>query len=952
MAIINGTGGNDTLNGTSGDDTINVLGGNDTIDGGAGADLIDGGDGNDTISDGAGSDTVHGGAGTDTIIASVGPDNDSYDGGSGLATERDYVDFGAALAGVTVDLSLGQAHSTAANDAASIGIDTLVSIEAVKGSAFGDVLIGDGANNSLNGNGGNDTLSGADGKDVLFGGEGNDSMDGGAGFDLASFYGSTIAVNVSLATTAPQDTGQGIDTLTNIEGLVGSNYGDHLTGSDGQDLLVGDGGDDVLNGGSGDDDVYGDDGNDTLDGGAGDDYLYGGLGDDTYVLTSGGADTIIDDGGTDTILASLDSGGWGLESGIENFTLVGGSSGVTAIYGNELNNVITGNAGENQISGSAGNDTLYGGDGNDRLDGQEDNDTVYGQGGDDLIFGSFGDDYLDGGDGVDTLSYDQYGWGVTISLAVSGPQDTGNYGWDTVAGIENLTGTQSEDVLTGDGGANTINGVQGYDVIRGGGGNDNLTGGGSLVGGDGNDTIHLNTSTYDVIEFHAGDDQDDVFNIQGGLDQVQIHDYLDAQSITQVGNDVLVKLSDTDQITFHDTIVAAVNNDLRFVDRDETLNGDDSNQTMDGFGGNDSISGVGGNDTLTGGAGVDHLTGGSGVDTFSDTAAGLNGDTITDLAGGEKIVITDAALAGFSWSLSGSLLTFTGGSITLQGVSGGSFQVGAHTGGGVELTFVKAPVNNDFDGDGRADILWRNDTGTLTDWLGTSNGGFNGNYANSAVDVPTDWSIAGTGDFNGDGTSDILWRNASGLTTEWLGGSNGGFTSNWANVAVGVPTDWKIAGTGDFNGDGKSDILWRNDNGQITDWLGSASGGFADNYSNAFKNVTTDWHVAGTGDFNGDGKDDILWRNDSGLLVDWLGQANGSFTSNWANSIVNVPTAWNVAQTGDFNGDGKDDVLWRNDGGQLTDWLGTSNGSFSDNYANAATLVPTNWHVQAHLDLI
>jgi hypothetical protein len=43
------------------------------------------------------------------------------------------------------------------------------------------------------------------------------------------------------------------------------------------------------------------------------------------------------------------------------------------------------------------------------------------------------------------------------------------------------------------------------------------------------------------------------------------------------------------------------------------------------------------------------------------------------------------------------------------------------------------------------------------------------------------------------------------------------------------------------------------------------------------KSITTDWHLAGTGDFDGDGRDDILWRNDSGLTVDWLGQANGGF---------------------------------------------------------------------------
>ena len=170
------------------------------------------------------------------------------------------------------------------------------------------------------------------------------------------------------------------------------------------------------------------------------------------------------------------------------------------------------------------------------------------------------------------------------------------------------------------------------------------------------------------------------------------------------------------------------------------------------------------------------------------------------------------------------------------------------------------------------------------------------NYANSAVNVPTGWVVAGTGDFNGDGKDDVLWRDSgSGLTVDWLGQANGGFASNWNNSVVQVPVDWKVVATGDFNGDGKDDLLWRDANtGLIVDWLGQANGGFSDNYASSAISVPLDWHVAGTGDFNGDGRDDVLWRNDSGQLTDWLANLNGSFTSNWANLHDSVPTNWHV----------------------------------------------------------
>jgi hypothetical protein len=405
-----------------------------------------------------------------------------------------------------------------------------------------------------------------------------------------------------------------------------------------------------------------------------------------------------------------------------------------------------------------------------------------------------------------------------------------------------------------------------------------------------------------------------------------------------------------------------------------------------GGSGRDTIVGNGADNVLKGGSGADTLTGGGGSDTFADTAAGHNGDSITDFGAADRIVFTDATAGSFTFSLSGNTLNFSGGSLVLSNLPAGRVVMFAAAAGGVQLAVRH--VDNDFNGDGRSDILWRDDNGALADWLATGSGGF-GSGAGTSVGL--DWKVAGTGDFNGDGREDILWRNDNGTLTDWLGASNGAFIDNGALVKVGVSLDWhvvgvadfngdgrddilwrndsgvlanwlatasggfvsnasasvglqwKVAGTGDFNGDGFGDVLWRNDSGQLNDWLGTANGGWVDNGANAASFVGNDWHIVGTGDFNGDGRSDILWRNDSGALADWLATPNGGFVANFG---VNVPLDWKVAGTGDYNGDGRDDILWRNDSGQVGEWLGTTSGSFVDNGANAATFVATSWHVQ------
>jgi glucose/arabinose dehydrogenase len=174
---------------------------------------------------------------------------------------------------------------------------------------------------------------------------------------------------------------------------------------------------------------------------------------------------------------------------------------------------------------------------------------------------------------------------------------------------------------------------------------------------------------------------------------------------------------------------------------------------------------------------------------------------------------------------------------------------------------VAVPVAHDFNGDGRSDVVWRNAASGenyLYPMNGTAIVGTEG-YLRTVADQ--NWKIVGIGDFDGDGKADILWRNS-------VSGENYLYPMDGL-VILGTEgylrtvadTTWQIVGVGDFDGDGKADILWRNSaTGQ--NYLYPLDGTTIKPTEGYLRTVTDQsWQVAGIGDFDGDGKADILWRN-------------------------------------------------------------------------------------------
>ena len=465
-------------------------------------------------------------------------------------------------------------------------------------------------------------------------------------------YSSSSGLTASLSWS-----GGGAGTGT-IQGTSGN---DTLTGTSGNDTISGLGGNDVIAGGAGADTISGDSGSDTLfsgaaspdwtfpyyglpytppvldrgievdtvNGGDGDDAVFVGYGDNAnggnqsvsgdklFISFQGATTGIVFDFHLDTQVI-----GGGTITGFESVSWVEGSNYDDHIdLGQSVFSSYSPYSDRAAVFGMGGNDTLIAGYYTQLLDGGDGSDVLDGR--DSLYLGE-----LDGGEGDDVI----YGPGSPNAVANGqGGNDTiyagcnshGGAGDDVIAlsysgYIIHASGDDGNDQITGDLGIEFLEGNDGNDILNAGAGDDFIDGGSGqdlITGGVGNDTLTGGTGN-DQFDFSQGDGKDTITDFAAG-DILSIDGYDAAQSVSQVGADVVVTFSPSDQVTFQNSDVATVQAGLQFAaPTDDTLIGTDNNDYLQGFGGDDSIEGRGGLDVISGGHGSDVLDGGDGADTI------------------------------------------------------------------------------------------------------------------------------------------------------------------------------------------------------------------------------------------------------------------------------------------------------------------------------------------------
>ncbi len=408
----------------------------------------------------------------------------------------------------------------------------------VIGRSLNDTVIGGSGSDTINGGAGDDTLSGEGGNDVLTGGLGHDVIDGGDGTDA---YVLTTAGFVNLATGIAVSSAGGVDRLTSIEQAYGSAFNDVIIGNDADNKLAGGAGDDRIEGEGGDDVVIAGAGIDILNGGAGINRVdYSELGTGVWIA-----------------LGPAELGGGFARKGDGFSTPFDQLVNFRDVTGSNFTDFIIGDAQDNSLFGGGGDDFLLGGDGNDRLDGGVGRDGILGEAGDDWIISDGISNSMIGGDGNDTVDYSGVLFDLEINLlsGLAGHPPVRNvnpidYPFlpDGVSSIENVVGSQSNDLIIGDHGENRITGYLGDDTLKGFGGADvfhfDLSGGANV----GNDIIE---------DFEIGVDR---ISLGGGL-----HADLTDLNLQQVGEDAVLDLGPGMRLTLQHVVASQLtNNDFVF----------------------------------------------------------------------------------------------------------------------------------------------------------------------------------------------------------------------------------------------------------------------------------------------------------------------------------------------------------------------------------------------------
>ncbi len=228
-----------------------------------------------------------------------------------------------------------------------------------------------------------------------------------------------------------------------------------------------------------------------------------------------------------------------------------------------------------------------------------------------------------------------------------------------------------------------------------------------------------------------------------------------------------------------------------------------------------------------------------------------------------------------------------------------------------------ASYYGDFNADGRADILVQNAGGLLYVLVTDSSGlAVDTDESNHIADLEAGWEVTSVADFNGDDHADVLIQDTGGDGSLFVMITDPEVSPLQVSVALSgspgqVPAGWTVIGANDTNGDGNADVAVENTTTQqIWTFITNTDGiSFDSDASGGTLAIPSGWSVEGGGDFNGDGRNDLIVMNSevtnqSNQLWVFITNSDGiSFSASLSGSPGAVPEGWEYSGNGQFTPD-------------------------------------------------
>jgi hypothetical protein len=315
--------------------------------------------------------------------------------------------------------------------------------------------------------------------------------------------------------------------------------------------------------------------------------------------------------------------------------------------------------------------------------------------------------------------------------------------------------------------------------------------------------------------------------------------------------------------------------------------------------------------------------------------------SVTVTAGANAIFTVAATGAtSYQWQKDGANVSgATSSALSLsnvQAANAGSYRVvvsnsaGSVTSAAATLT-VNTPtpttgVRGDIDGDGRPDLLFQDNNGFLATWLMNGATLSSASYLSPSNVGDGNYRIVGTGDFNGDGKEDILFQHTDATLAVWY--MNGTSQTGADLITPNNPGDrnWRVVAVGDVNKDGKMDLLFQHTDGTLAVWFMNGISLSSASLLTPSNPGDRNWRVVATGDLNNDTRLDLIFQHTDGTLATWF--MNGTTLTTASLLTPNNPgdRNWKVTTSLDVNRDGRSDLLFQHTDGTLAVWFmnGTS----------------------------